>query len=68
MDREALDEMAPLYDEWAHSLDPLSDPAREAQEQFMALLRRHHQDDLHVPFEDYRRGVIMACREWLKRN
>ena len=67
--REQIEELAVLYDAFAHALDPF-DPARDAAEaQFMEKLTRHHAAIApRTGFPDFRREAVRVCKLFLRRN
>jgi hypothetical protein len=65
-----LEELANLYDQAAHSLDPTDPRAMQALDEFEAKLER-----LYISFRgpgmsprDFRRAVISQCKAFLRKN
>jgi hypothetical protein len=67
--REQIEELATLYDRFAHALDPFSKEREQAEEQFYKQLERLHSAIApQTDFADFRREAVRACKMFLKRN
>ena len=67
--REQLARLAELYDQYQHSLKPLSverAAAGSAFKELLATLHATHAADLG--FDTFRRSAIERCREYLRTN
>ncbi|MBI2925846.1 MAG: hypothetical protein HYY24_09105 [Verrucomicrobia bacterium] len=67
--REQLARLAELYDQYQHSLRPLSPERAAACKAFKVLLDQLHATHAaDVAFDTFRRETILRCREYLKKN
>jgi hypothetical protein len=69
LSREQIEELAVLYDRFAHALDPF-DPSRdEAERQFHGKLHDYHRTLApEADFRDFRREAVRTCKLFLKKN
>ena len=67
--REQLAQVAELYDRYQNSLDPHSPDRAEAGRLFkerLATLHATHAAD--IPFDQFRREIILRCRDFLRKS
>jgi hypothetical protein len=67
--RELLAKLAELYDQYQHSLKPLSAERAAAGRAFRELLATLHATHAaDVEFDTFRRSAVERCREYLHNN
>jgi hypothetical protein len=65
-----IEELAPLYDRFAHALDPFSEERDRAEQDFMRKIAELH-DSLSDPkpkLQDFRRKIVDVCQKHLRAN
>ena len=66
---ESIKELAELYDQFAHALDPFSEQRDKAEDAFFLLLEKLRLT--HAPMSDareFRREAVRQCKLFLKKN
>ncbi len=69
LSREQLEELAVLYDRFAHGLDPFDPGSELAEKQFYNLLEHFHSTLApRTRFDEFRREAVRVCKAFLRRN
>ncbi len=66
---ESIEELAELYDQFAHALDPFSEQRDKAEDAFFLLLEKLRLT--HAPTTDareFRREAVRQCKLFLRKN
>ncbi len=66
---ENIKELAELYDQFAHALDPFSEQRDKAEDAFYVLMEKLK--FTHAPTSDareFRREAVRQCKLFLKKN
>ena len=67
--KEAIAELAELFDRFNNAFDPNSDDAQRAEDQFHAkLYALHTAHAAGIDFRVFRYDVISRCRQFLCKN